>query len=374
MEALILSCSTGGGHNAAAKALKKALSLQGWKATLMDPYTLRSQGLADWVGQAYVSLVQFSPTLFGKVYQAGELYEQKERSWRLPNPLLALQKRTALALWEYFQNHPIDFVICTHPYPGLILTWLKNNGYSVPLSLMVPTDYTCIPFEADILTDWMTIPHANLVWEFHQKGVPFERMVALGIPVDPLFSEPCSKEEAALCLGLPSDKDYILVAAGSMGAKGLMEILDVLKPLLSSKREVFAFCGTNEDLLQKVQELNHPAIQAVPFTTQMPTYLSLASLYITKPGGLSITEAATTGIPLILCLPIPGCESANALFFEKNGWAKYIQDLSTLPTVIEAILAEPHKSKEAYDFQFENTALKLAHWIEGASKLKKASL
>lgn len=372
MEALILSCSTGGGHDAAARAIEKALLLRSWKTTLIDPYTLRSQSLADKIGQTYVSLVQFSPTLFGTVYHVGEWYDQKERSWHLPNPLLALQKKTALALWKYFQDHSIDFVICTHPYPGLMLTWLKNKGYSVPLSIMVPTDYTCIPFEADILTDWMTLPHPNLALEFKEKGVPFERMVATGIPVDPLFSEPLSKEEAARILNLPVDKDYILLAAGSMGTHGLMEILDVLKTLsFSSTLQILTFCGTNKELLQHIQDLKNPAIQAIPFSTQMPIYLSLASLYITKPGGLSITEAASKGIPLILCHPIPGCENANALFFEKNGWAQYVQDLSSLPNIIETILKEPFKNRKAYDLQFENTALKLAQWIEGASKLIK---
>lgn len=68
MEALILSCSTGGGHNTAAQAVFEALTKRGHHAVRMDPYTLVSEELANKVGQTYIKLVQKSPKLFGAVY------------------------------------------------------------------------------------------------------------------------------------------------------------------------------------------------------------------------------------------------------------------------------------------------------------------
>lgn len=66
MEALILSCSTGGGHNTAAQAVFEALTERGYHAVRMDPYTLVSEELANKVGQTYIKLVQKSPKLFGR--------------------------------------------------------------------------------------------------------------------------------------------------------------------------------------------------------------------------------------------------------------------------------------------------------------------
>lgn len=54
MEALILSCSTGGGHNTAAQAVFEALTERGHHAVRMDPYTLVSEELANKVGQTYI--------------------------------------------------------------------------------------------------------------------------------------------------------------------------------------------------------------------------------------------------------------------------------------------------------------------------------
>ena len=72
MEALILTCSTGGGHNAAANAVAEALSLRGHTANILDPYSLFGERLANAVGGTYVRMVQISPKLFGIVYKIGD--------------------------------------------------------------------------------------------------------------------------------------------------------------------------------------------------------------------------------------------------------------------------------------------------------------
>ena len=41
-------------------------------------------------------------------------------------------------------------------------------------------------------------------------------------------------------------------------------------------------------------------------------------MIFTKPGGLSSTEAAVSGIPIIHTNPIPGCENRNLEFFEQR--------------------------------------------------------
>ena len=48
----------------------------------------------------------------------------------------------------------------------------------------------------------------------------------------------------------------------------------------------------------------------------------------TKPGGLTSTEAAVSGIPIVHTAPIPGCETANKRFFVKHG-------LSIAPRTVE---------------------------------------
>lgn len=49
MEALILSCGTGGGHNAAGRAIEEELLRLGHKAVMLNPYNLAGEKLpGEW--------------------------------------------------------------------------------------------------------------------------------------------------------------------------------------------------------------------------------------------------------------------------------------------------------------------------------------
>lgn len=51
----------------------------------------------------------------------------------------------------------------------------------------------------------------------------------------------------------------------------------------------------------------------------MPAYMRAADLFVTKPGGLSSTEAAVCGVPMVHTAAIPGCETHNARYFSSSG-------------------------------------------------------
>ena len=60
----------------------------------------------------------------------------------------------------------------------------------------------------------------------------------------------------------------------------------------------------------------------------MAQYMAVCEAVITKPGGLSSTEAAVSNSRLIHISPIPGCESKNARFFSKNGCSIYVRSVN----------------------------------------------
>ena len=74
MDALILSCSTGGGHNAAGFAVKEELERRGHKVTMLDPYTLAGKSLDKLVGNGYIKTAQKAPHFFGFLYKLGDGY------------------------------------------------------------------------------------------------------------------------------------------------------------------------------------------------------------------------------------------------------------------------------------------------------------
>ena len=77
MKVLILSNGTGGGHNAAAFALKEEFRKLGHEAVMMDPFELkgRTSGkiTSTIVNKTYTKAVQKVPHIFGFFYNLGEL-------------------------------------------------------------------------------------------------------------------------------------------------------------------------------------------------------------------------------------------------------------------------------------------------------------
>ena len=82
-----------------------------------------------------------------------------------------------------------------------------------------------------------------------------------------------------------------------------------------------------------------------------------ADVVLTKPGGLSSTEAAVRNVPLVLTDPIPGCETKNAAFFESHGMARLARSenaaacaisLAKDAVAIEAMLAAQRKTIHAH--------------------------
>ena len=317
MDALILTCGTGGGHNAAACALEEELLRRGHRVRRMNPYTLHSEQLAARIDQAYIRLVQTSPTAFGVVYRLGNLY----RSLPGRSPVYFINARMVPYMERFLAENHFDVILMTHLFPGEILTNMKSKGMKVPPFLFVSTDYACIPFTEETECDGYVIPAEDLAGDYTARGLLAERLYPLGIPVRRCFSEPTSREEALEQLGLSAQMRYIIVAGGSMGAGGMLSTMQLLNRHFRSDDglKFIVICGSNQRLSQQLRDILGDRAIVLEHTDRMDLYLKACDLFLTKPGGLSSTEAAVSGAPIIHVAPIPGCETLNANYFGERG-------------------------------------------------------
>lgn len=316
MKALILSCNTGGGHNSAARAIAEEMQERGDEAYVLDYLCLAGEGVSRLVGDGYVQIVKKTPRLFGLFYKLGMVASRLLKK----SPVYYINGRMAKYLDGYLREHPVDVLIMPHLYPAETITYMKRKGMKLPLTVAVMTDYTCIPFWEETDCDYYVIPHEALKKPCIRRGIPAEKLLAFGIPVAKSCRRNTSREQAREKLGLDTKGRYFLAAGGSMGAGDLSELV---KKLLEStaQEKILVICGSNRKAEQKLKKefSKQPRVQILGFTTQMSLYLKACDVLFTKPGGLTSTEAAVTGVPMIHTAPIPGCETVNRKFFMKAG-------------------------------------------------------
>ncbi len=321
MRILLLSCSTGEGHNGAARALANALQARGAEAELFDALTLQSEGTRRRVASAYNNLIRYAPPVFGAVYQIGAFYERT----KLPSPVYAANKCYAVTLANYVRTGGYDAVICTHLFPMMAMTAAKRKcGLNTP-TYGVITDYTIIPFFSNTDLDGYFVPTETVAEELTKRNIAKNKITVTGIPVDEKF-ETCDKAAAREALGLQGKEKIVVVLSGGAGCGSYLRSLGKkMISALGTGHHIFLFTGKNQSLYQSLSAAfaDASAITVVPFTSDIHLYVQAADVVLTKPGGLSATEVATCGKPLVLVREIPGCETKNRKYFTENGLAVY---------------------------------------------------
>lgn len=316
MDALIMSCGTGGGHNAAGHAVEEELLRRGHNVTVLNPYTLIGDRLTSTIDNVYISIAKNVPSLFGLIYGVGEAY----RHLPFPSPVYLLNGRMNSYMERYLSEHHFDVILMSHLFPAEILTNMKRHGYRIPKTVFISTDYACIPFTEETDCDCYIVPVCELEGDYTRHGIPSDKLYSLGIPVGSGFSNREKKTDARRDLGLDDGRRYILVAGGSMGSGKLELVVDLLcRHYDEHEVGIIVICGSNRRLYDRIYSAHGDRCVVLEHTDKMAKYMSACDLFITKPGGLSSSEAAASCTPLIHITPIPGCESRNMRFFESHG-------------------------------------------------------
>lgn len=314
---LILTCSTGEGHNSAAHAIETILCEKGIACELTDPVSFKSDRMSQAVSSVYNTIIKKTPTVFGAVYKLGHLY----CSTKLPSPILWANSTYADALRQYIVDNAFDAVISTHLYGMEAMTVIrKDPTFTIPC-FGVMTDYTVIPFMTETSLTGFFAPQEDLKEDLISKGMPRDSVFVSGIPVNQTFVNRLSRAEARSQLGIADNQKMYLIMTGGIGCENMMGLCDELLSNLPENAVLFVLTGKNNKLKAWLDEkyADKAQLHTVAFTRQVAVYMAAADVMLSKPGGLSSTEAAVANVPLVHVHEIPGCETYNARFFAQHG-------------------------------------------------------
>lgn len=319
MKVLILSITAGQGHHAAAQSISSAFTDLGAQVETIDVYKVISQFLYKGIDKGYLLTTKYVPRTYRQVYrllenkgQAGEYSPSK-----LVNLLLANK------FDQYLEAFAPDIIICTHIFSAQIINELKARGkYTDIPTVGIVTDYTLHPFWEDVPhIEYINLANKLLTYKAMQKGILPSRICSFGIPISKKFATSIPKSEARDMLEIDRNNRTILVMAGSMGYGNMSAIIQEIESL-KMDFQILAVCGNNRRQFKKLIESAPPEnVKVFGFTDKVDVLMDASDCIITKPGGLSTSEAMAKHLPMILANPIPGQEERNSDFLLNNGIA-----------------------------------------------------
>ena len=362
MQVLILSANTGGGHNSTAVALSEYFKREGVDCETVDALKFISDKTSEFISWGHSYVYRKLPLLFGLGYR----FEEKHS----PRFIYEQCARGTDALWQRVEEGGYDAIICVHAFAGMMVTELRRRyGARIP-AFFVATDYTCSPGVSELEVDGFFIPHRMLLGEFVHNGIAADKLITTGIPVRESFYEAKEPRAARLALGLPEDRRVVLFSCGSMGCGRLDKTAALLSKSLPKDAMLVVICGNNQKAYDELNAAPLENVKVIGFTEQMPLYMSAADLYVTKPGGLTTSEAIVKCLPMVFFDAVPGLETKNFDFLVSSGVAVGAKSRRKLVQTLQSVLKNDRERKAQVtamrEFQSVHAAEQICRHVIGA--------
>ncbi len=318
MRIVMLSCNTGEGHNSTAKAIQQVLKSRDVECEIVDVLACLSPRFSKFVCNWHARIYKYAPKLWDVSYTA---FEKKEMRSDESDMLYELLTLGAPKLKAKLEQGRYDAIVCVHVFSGMMMSELRKLWDISTPCYFVATDYGCYPYVDLCDMDGYFIPAESLINEFAAAGLQREKLIPSGIPVRQEFYFAQDKLATREELRLPKDAIVTLLMCGSMGCGPMRKIARELAEQMPANAEVVAVCGKNEKLYDALSSLSLPGLRVLGYTTKIGAYMDASDIIVTKPGGLSCTEAANKRLPMVFINAVGGCESRNFDFFMDRGCA-----------------------------------------------------
>lgn len=333
-KALILTTSTGQGHNKAAEALIEELKEYDYECVKYDFLANTDRIINGIVINGYNIMATKAPRLYGYGYKCADN--------RYTNKILHLGfYRVYEKIYKYVKENNFDIIIATHPLAVNVIEKLKKKNISIP-AISIVTDfkahYAYISKEIDEYIAASSYTKETLV----DRGIDKNKVKALGIPINKKFYVKNDESKS-------QDEEYfnILLMGGSMGMKGISY---VLSQLLNNKNKlsITVVCGKNKRLRKSLlkyenRKNDNIKVRILGFTNEIDKLMDQCDLLISKPGGITVTESIVKNVPLIIPFAIPGQELDNTEFLISNNYAYSLKKYKEINDIVNMLIAHPDK-------------------------------
>lgn len=363
---LLLTASTGEGHNQAAESLKDVFVSKGYNTIKFDFLKESDKFLNIFISDGYKLLASSYPKLYGNLYKLSNIKI-------FNNALLKFHfSRVERKLIDLIITTNPDIIVGTHPFAVSVISDLKDRGIIDIPFISIVTDFKAHYAYIDEHVDAYITGSEYTKQSLLEKNIESNKVFSYGIPIKKDF----------LTNDMNFTKTYseyftILLMGGSMGLKSIGKTLERLT-LNSNNLKIIVVCGNNHSLKQRLEDkymdmcFPNIKIEILGYTKEIPKLMEISDVIITKPGGLTVSEAIVKRLPMILPFAIPGQEQENMEFLVKSGAAIKVDDLSNLNPIVNRLIDDPvvlkkmqkNISKLSKNYSLDNIVLLSSKLVE----------
>jgi processive 1,2-diacylglycerol beta-glucosyltransferase len=319
VDVLILTILTGMGHLHAAYAIKEGLHrLYPQLCTrIVLPLECIHPFVSDFLNRFYLRFVRFFPLLWEMFYRASAVVPRLNPIYWFITLAFVYCCKKAL------RERSPKVIVCTHPFPTAAVAYLKRRGFVESRLISVCTDFDVHPFAIDGAVDLFIVPSKSVAEE---RRLDERKVRDHGIPIHPKFLRKNNKK-----------REKILVLGGGYGIGPIKKLASLQNLDISNKLCIIV--GKNEKLRRKLQKkLSLKGIEVLGFIHNLDELLEEALFIVTKPGGLTVSEALAKGVPVVILSAVKGQETMNAKYLVENNagvWPKRKELLHCIKNLAE---------------------------------------
>jgi processive 1,2-diacylglycerol beta-glucosyltransferase len=304
----------------------------------VDSYKYAASVFSKVVADGYIGMVKTVPQLYRYIY------DRAERAERVPAFRSWVSRYTAANLRALVEARRPDVVVCTHAFPcGVMSEYKKQFDPDLPVVGIV-TDFVVHPFWIYTNVDAYAVATPEMRQALVARGVDAERILISGIPVDARFGpngEP--QMELRAKLGLPLDRRIVLIMGGGIGI-GPLEMMMRALGRIEAPLAAAVIVGRNGRLERRVvaaAETTPYPLRVLGFVDNVFDYMHASDVLVSKPGGLTSSEALAARLPMVLVKPLPGQEERNTRYLVSRRAAVRAHGESQLAKAVNEVLTSP---------------------------------
>nr|WP_239589222.1 diglucosyl diacylglycerol synthase [Metabacillus crassostreae] len=341
---LILTAKYGNGHVQVAKTLENKCKELGFEKIVVCNLYSESFPIFSEITQ-YLYLKSFS---IGKQFYRLFYYGvDKIYNKRMMNLYFKMGHKR---LHQIVKNEQPDMIINTFPMI-VVPEYRRKTGTVIP-TFNVLTDFCLHRIWVHENIDKYYVATKNVKEKLISIGISPSTIKVTGIPIRSQFEQTIHTAEIYNKYNLDPTKKTLLIMAGAHGV--LKNVKELCQAFISksTNTQTVVVCGNNLLLKESLEalSLSYPKqIKVMSYVERIDELYRIASCMITKPGGITLTEATALGVPVILYKPVPGQEKENALYFEGKKAAIIVNQIEDIFDEVNNLLGDEKRLNQMKD-------------------------